>query len=72
MDRSGKVYERGGADSISRKRADYLVDTSNMLTRELKAELNKIFVRNKEYKNLYISVLHLIQIWDPGGGRSGV
>ncbi len=28
-----------------------------MLTRELKAELNKIFVRNKEYKNLYISVL---------------
>lgn len=40
-----------------RRRADYLVDTSNMLTRELKAELNKIFVQNKEYKNLYISVL---------------
>lgn len=40
-----------------RKKADYLVDTSHMLTRELKAELNKIFVRNKEYKNLYISVL---------------
>ena len=28
-----------------------------MLTRELKAELNKIFVQNKEYKNLYITVL---------------
>ena len=28
-----------------------------MLTRELKAELTKIFVQNKEYKNLYISVL---------------
>ena len=40
-----------------KKRADYLVDTSHMLTRELKAELNKIFVQNKEYKNLYISVL---------------
>ena len=40
-----------------RKKADYLIDTSHMLTRELKAELNKIFVRNKEYKNLYISVL---------------
>lgn len=40
-----------------RRKADYLVDTSHMLTRELKAELNKIFVRNKEYKNLYISVL---------------
>ena len=40
-----------------RKRADYLIDTSHMLTRELKAELNKIFLQNKEYKNLYISVL---------------
>lgn len=40
-----------------KKKADYLVDTSHMLTRELKAELNKIFVRNKEYKNLYITVL---------------
>lgn len=38
-------------------RADYLIDTSHMLTRELKAELNKIFVQNKEYKNLYISIM---------------
>ena len=30
---------------------------SHMLTRELRAELSKIFVENKEYKNLYISVL---------------
>ena len=40
-----------------KERADYLIDTSHMLTRELKAELTKIFVQNKEYKNLYISVL---------------
>lgn len=40
-----------------RKRADYIVDTSHMLTRELKAELNKIFVEDKEYKSLYITVL---------------
>lgn len=40
-----------------KERADYLIDTSHMLTRELKGELNKIFVQNKEYKNLYISVL---------------
>ena len=40
-----------------KEKADYLVDTSHMLTRELKAELNKIFVQNKEYKNLYITVL---------------
>ncbi|MGF0034182.1 RNase adapter RapZ [Bariatricus sp. SGI.154] len=43
--------------SFLKEKADYLVDTSHMLTRELKAELNKIFVENKEYKNLYISVL---------------
>lgn len=43
--------------SFLKEKADYLVDTSHMLTRELKAELNKIFVQNKEYKNLYISVL---------------
>ncbi len=40
-----------------KKKADYLIDTSHMLTRELKRELNKIFVHNKEYKNLYITVL---------------
>lgn len=39
------------------KRADYILDTSHMLTRELKKELGKIFVQNKEYKNLYITVL---------------
>lgn len=40
-----------------KERADYLIDTSHMLTRELKKELNKIYVQNKEYKNLYITVL---------------
>ena len=37
--------------------ADYIIDTSNLLTRELKAELDKIFVQNKEFKNLVITVL---------------
>ena len=40
-----------------KKKADYLLDTSHMLTRELKKELNKIFVEDKEYKNLYVTVL---------------
>lgn len=52
----GIQRERGQLKFL-KKRADYLIDTSHMLTRELKAELNKIFVQNKEYKNLYISVL---------------
>lgn len=37
--------------------ADYIIDTSNMLTRELKHELERIFVRNKEYKSLYVTIL---------------
>ncbi|MGN1165588.1 MAG: RNase adapter RapZ [Lachnospiraceae bacterium] len=40
-----------------KQKADYLIDTSHMLTRELRKELNKIFVQNKEYKNLYVTVL---------------
>lgn len=37
--------------------ADYIIDTSNLLTRELKAELDKIFIENREFKNLVITVL---------------
>lgn len=40
-----------------RKQASYIVDTSNMLTRELKAELEKIFVNNQDYKNLFITIV---------------
>lgn len=52
----GIVEERKRLKVLKLK-ADYIIDTSRMLTRELKAELNKIFVENKEYKNLYITVL---------------
>lgn len=40
-----------------KKQADYIVDTSNMLTRELKAELEKIFIQNQDYKNLFITIV---------------
>ena len=40
-----------------KKQADYIIDTSHLLTRELKAGLDQIFVNNKEYKNLFISIL---------------
>ncbi|MDL2295546.1 RNase adapter RapZ [Lachnospiraceae bacterium OttesenSCG-928-E19] len=40
-----------------KKKADYIIDTSRMLTRELQAELNNIFVHNKEYANLRITIL---------------
>ena len=40
-----------------KKQADYIVDTSQLLVRELKQELDKIFVQNHEFKNLMITVL---------------
>ncbi len=40
-----------------KERASYIIDTSQMLTRELKAELEKIFVQKQDYKNLFITIL---------------
>ena len=37
--------------------ADYILDTSKLLTRELKSELEKIFVENRTFKNLMVTVL---------------
>ncbi len=39
-----------------RKDADYVLDTSNLLTRELKAELDRIFVQNESYNSLMITI----------------
>ena len=37
--------------------ADYILDTSMRLTRELKAELDKIFVKDQKFKSLMITIL---------------
>ena len=37
--------------------ADYVIDTSNLLTRELKEELDRIFVGNGEYNSLMVTVM---------------
>ncbi|MGN0425973.1 MAG: RNase adapter RapZ [Acetatifactor sp.] len=53
-------------DGISRERtvlngirgkADFVIDTSHLLTRELKEELDHIFVLNEEYNNLMVTVM---------------
>ena len=58
--RSGSVEE-----GIAREReklaqlrahADYIIDTSKLLTRELKSEIMRIFVEDQTYRNLYITV----------------
>ena len=43
--------------SYLKKNASYIIDTSKLLTRELKAELEKIFVHQQDYKSLYVSVV---------------
>lgn len=40
-----------------RCKADYVIDTSNLLTRELKEEIDHIFVKNEEYNSLMLSIL---------------
>lgn len=37
--------------------ADYIIDTSNLLTREFKEELEKIFVDDKQYNNLMVNIV---------------
>lgn len=43
-------------ESVKRQ-ADYVIDTSNLLTRELKNELDRIFIQNEEYNSLMITLL---------------
>ena len=40
-----------------KEKADYIVDTSNLLTRELKTELEKIFINNEDYKSMMVTIL---------------
>lgn len=40
-----------------KERADYIIDTSHLLTRELKAELVKIFVKEQKFNNLFVTIL---------------
>lgn len=51
------IQKERTAIAFLKERADYIVDTSQMLARELKVELNKIFVEGKRFKSLYITVL---------------
>lgn len=53
---SGIVQEREKLEFLKEK-ATYIIDTSQLLTRELKMELEKIFVQNQDYKNLFVTIL---------------
>ncbi len=40
-----------------REEADFVIDTTHLLTRELKEELEQIFVDNVEYKSLFVTIM---------------
>lgn len=52
----GIERERQQLDFL-KKRADYIIDTSQLLTREFKQELEKIFIQGNNYNNLFVTVL---------------
>ena len=61
MARNGRIEdgiekEREAVD-VLKKHADYVIDTSKLLTRELKAEIDRIFVREEEYANFNVAVV---------------
>ena len=43
--------------SFLKEMADYIIDTSQLLTRELHAALGNIFLGKQEYDNIYVTVL---------------
>lgn len=52
----GIEKERAKLEFLKRD-ADFIIDTSQLLTRELKEELEKIFLEDQDYKNMFVTVL---------------
>lgn len=40
-----------------RKQSDYIIDTSSLLVKDLRGEIEKIFIRDREYKNLFVTIM---------------
>lgn len=51
------IKKERAALSFLKVHADVILDTSTMLTRELRSEMEKIFVNRMEYRNIYITIL---------------
>lgn len=51
------IHRERGEIAFLKKRSDYIIDTSTLLTRELKQELEKIFVNNAGFSNLVVTII---------------
>lgn len=40
-----------------KSQANYIIDTSRLLTRELKTELERIFIHDETYRNMFVTIL---------------
>ena len=52
----GIAREREKIEFLKQK-ADYIIDTSSLLIRELKSEIEKIFISGEDYNNMIITVM---------------
>ena len=61
--RNGRVEEGISLERTTmqflKEQADVIIDTSTMLTRELRSEMEKIYVNSQEYRNIYVTILSL-------------
>ena len=51
------IKEERQSIGFLRDEADYVIDTTHLLTRELKEELQKIFVDDAQYKSLFVTIV---------------
>lgn len=51
------ILEERKKTAFLKERADYILDTSQLLVRELKQQVDKIFVENQKFNNFIITVL---------------
>ena len=52
-----EINEERAKLEFLREQADYIIDTSNLLVKELRGEIEKIFVLNRDYRNLFVTLM---------------
>lgn len=59
--RNGRIEDGIARERIAlqplKEQAKYIIDTSKLLTRELRSEMEKIFVSSQEYQNIFVTIL---------------
>ena len=52
-----EINEERAKLEFLREQADYIIDASNLLVKELRGEIEKIFVLNRDYRNLFVTIM---------------